>query len=185
MPIDRKALATRLAFVCLAGLALANSGCLVAAAGVAAAGGTAAYMYVEGKVEHSYVADLRDVQAAVRTSLAELRMPIAEEKIGPENGSLVSRTAADERVEINLEMHPGKIPAEGPITTVAIRVAVFGDKVVSNRIFDQINLHLAYAPPAGPPPPGAPVPASAPPVNGVTQTGAQLPAQSPPPPLAH
>ena len=61
----------------VAGLALANAGCLVAAGG-GAAGGVAGYVYYKGNVSRTYLANVDDVRAATCTALAELQMPFAE-----------------------------------------------------------------------------------------------------------
>ena len=57
----------RAAYVILAAAALANSGCLVVAAG-AAAGAATGYLYMEGNIHRSYAANLDDVQNVTRSA---------------------------------------------------------------------------------------------------------------------
>jgi Protein of unknown function (DUF3568) len=144
----------RVAYVILAAAALANSGCLVVAAGVGA-GAAAGYVYMEGNIHRSYAANLDDVQNATRTALADLGMPVVGESREGASGSLESRTTDGERVRIFLNAQEGD-PA-GPLTRVGVRVATFGDRPVSERLLDQIGAHLAPPGVVGtPPPPLAP-----------------------------
>jgi hypothetical protein len=148
----------------LAALALANSGCLLAAAGVAAGGAAAtALIYHDGQVCRVYAASFEDTWAATQTALTELGMPLDEAvKEDPLKGTLKSRLADGDKVTIHLEAEPSRVPSEGTVTRVCIRVAIFGDHPVSERILDQVSLHLvpptlaapaaAIAPVAGPAP---------------------------------
>jgi hypothetical protein len=161
-------------------LALANSGCLLATAGIAG-GAVAGYAYFNGKLCETYNASGDDAWAAVRTALAELGMPILKEEREGAGGFLESRAADGERVRIYVQTETSQFPAEGQLCRVCVRVATFGDRPVSDRVLDQVGMHLA---------PGAPVPPAA--GNpGVIQTGAppsssppaKLPAETGPPPL--
>jgi hypothetical protein len=157
---------------------LANSGCLLATAGVAG-GAVAGYAYYKGKVCDTYNANWDDTWAATRTALGELGMPIVKEERKGSEGFLESRTADGQRVRIYVEDEMSRFPAEGKISRVSVRVAIFGDGPVSNRVLDQVGAHLAPAPLlAAPAPPAA---------TGVMPTGASLPAsvprETPPPPL--
>lgn len=156
-------------------VALANSGCLLATAGIAG-GAAVGYAYCKGKVCETYNASCDDSWAATHTALAELGMPIIKEERKTSEGFIESRTADGERVRIYVQAEASKIPAEGQITWVCVRVATFGDHTVSDRVLDQVGLHLAPAPLAGAPTP-APTPAGA-----VIQTGSPpFPAAAPPP----
>lgn len=170
----------RPAYVLLAVLALANSGCLLVAAG--AAGGTAVcYAYLKGKVCLTYNATPDDTWAAMRTALTDLGLPIFEAEYDGVHGKLESRTTDGDAIKIHLDTIPSRIPAEGLLSRVCVRVATFGDQQVSACILDQIGAHLA--PPSlsvvtGPPPladvPPPALPAPAPPEGTAPET--------PPPP---
>src|SRR5207248_580608 len=131
-------------YALLAGLLLVNSGCLLVAAG-AAGGAAAGYAYVQGKLCDSYNAAFSDCWAATHTALTELGMPIESEEHEASTGSIASRTADGERVRIHLKTLAAQIPADGQVTRVCVRVATFGDHPVSNRLLDQIGVHLAPA----------------------------------------
>jgi hypothetical protein len=162
------------AYLILAGLALANAGCLVAAA-AGAAGGVAGYAYYKGKVCRSYSATVADVRLATHKALAELQMPVIRDE--PEaQGDVIETQSGNDSVTITLEAENNRAPGEGPGTQVAIRVGAFGSGAESERILDQISAHLvpvSSMPPAPPPltsgrPPIAPPPAPGP----VQQTAA-------------
>jgi hypothetical protein len=160
--------------VVFAGLVLANSGCLLVAAG-AAGGAAVGYAYYKGKINETYAAAFNDSWAATHTALAELGMPILKENRVGDTGTIETRTADDDNVHISLECLRSRIPAEGPITQVSVRVATFGDRPVSDRVLYQIGMHLA--PVNYVPQPVAQVPGS----PGVVQAGVQ----TAPPPLAN
>jgi hypothetical protein len=194
---------TRWAYLAFAGLALANGGCLVAAGGVAA-GGAVGYAYYHGNVVRYYAATMPDVLAATKTSLAELGMPVVKEEADGSSPILECRTAKGDKVRIKLDMEPSKIPSEGTLTRVGVRVATFGDQDVSERVLDQIGFHLVPVPlvasgdsrirptpspiqlTAGQQPSQTAAPPLAPPpaVSGQQPgVGSQQPGQTPAPPL--
>jgi hypothetical protein len=159
------------AYLGLAALALGNAGCLVAAA-AGAAGGAAGYAYYKGKVSRPYLANLEDVRAATRKALAELQLPVVKDEPSSDGGRIESQAGSDS-VVITFELRSSPVPGEGPVTEVGVRVALFGNEGLSERILDQISFHLV--------PPGAvPVP---PPLSAQPPPPA-APPQSPPPPLA-
>jgi hypothetical protein len=140
-----------LAYLALAAVALANAGCLVAAA-AGAAGGVAGYAYYKGKVGRTYLANVEDVRAATHTALRELQMPVLSDEPAERGGKIESR-AGDDDVSISLALNDSPVPGEGPVTQVSVRVATFGNEALSDRILDQIGYHLlppSRLPPAPP-----------------------------------
>src|SRR5438876_12263860 len=91
-----------IALFLFAAIALANSGCLLVAAG-AAGGAAVGYAYYKGKITEVYSAGFNDAWAAAHTALNELGMPILKEERGSETGTIDSRTADDEQVRLSLE----------------------------------------------------------------------------------
>lgn len=178
---------TLLGYVVLAGVAVAQSGCLLAAAAVA--GGVATGVaYCNGKVCRLYDASFDHSWAACRTALTELGMPIVQEEHEcPGKGYIESRTADGDKVRIHLEEQPSKFQAEGAWTRINVRVATFGDHPVSDRILDQVGAHLVPINLMQPPPPGAmPIqPALSTARPPVTALPNPVAAQTPPPPLAN
>ena len=160
---------------------------MVAAGGVAA-GGAVGYAYYQGNVVRYYAASLPDVLAATKTSLGELGMPVLKDEASGPSPILECRTAKGDRVHIKLDMEPSKIPSEGTLTRVGVRVATFGDQQVSERILDQIGFHLVPAQF-----PVAPVDRAAaasvdsrikPTPSPIQLTGGQQPGETAAPPLA-
>jgi hypothetical protein len=165
----------RIGYILLGGLILAQAGCLAAAA-TCAAGGAAGYAYVNGKVTRDYMASRDDVWKALQDSLRELQMPLGRAETSDAEWVQESLTADGDKVSISLETEKSRIPAEGNLTHVGVRISTFGDSVVSNRILDQIGLHLV---------PASNLQSSPPPLVGQPQGGAVSGSpQSPPPPLA-
>jgi Protein of unknown function (DUF3568) len=152
--------------------ALANSGCLLVAAG-AAGGAAVGYAYCKGGVCSTYNAGFADTFAASQAALRDLGMPIVLEEETAADGFLESRTADGNRVRVYVEPVTSKIPAEAVQTRVCVRVATFGDRPVSERILDQVGLHLT--PVTAVPQPFAGQPAAA----GIKQTAAPPVAGSP------
>jgi hypothetical protein len=143
----------------LAALLLLNAGCLLAVCGAAAGGAAAAgYVYYKGLLSRDYPSNLGDSLAAVRTSLVELQFPVLKEKASTGETVVTTRTTDGTRVHIWLETVPSRIPVEGALTRISVRVGFTGDEVVSARILDQVSRHLV--PPAMLPGP-APAPTAA------------------------
>jgi hypothetical protein len=158
-------------------LALAQTGCLVVAAGVAGGAAATGYVYYKGRLCRDYLADLNQTLNAVRATLLEMQFPIIAEESKNGTSYLASRTSDGSTMRIYVEPVPSRIPAEGTLTRVSIRVGAFGDEALSTRFLDQVGAHLtgpmllrpAPAPPAVPPPEPA---------------AARVPAETPAPPLA-
>jgi hypothetical protein len=161
-----------LPLVALAGLALANAGCLAVAVGAAAAGGVAGYAYYKGGLYRDYAADLEPTWVAVQAALNDLGLPLMHMERSGAGGEIESRTADEYKVNVWVETVAGQ-PGEGPKTRVGVRVGVFGDQSLSIRFLDQVQSRLSGV--GGPVPAGQPANfAPAPPV----------PPQTAPPPLA-
>src|SRR5262249_33061098 len=130
-------------YVMMATLACASSGCLAAAIGACAGGaGICAHSYCQGKVSQVYIADLNDAFAATKAGVAESGLGTEKEKGDGAHVVLRSRTGDGSRIRIDLRRQPSRIPAEGPVTEIGIRVATFGDRPLSDRILYQISSHL-------------------------------------------
>jgi Protein of unknown function (DUF3568) len=177
----------RLGTVVVAVLLLTNAGCIGVAVGVAAAGGAAAgYAYLRGRLYRDYNADQPHGVAAVKASLAELQFPLLGEETGEGKHTIESKTTDGTPIKIQLETFPSRIPVEGSITRIAVRVGPFGDEVVSARILDQVNLHLAPPPqlPASGQAVPMPAPAAALAPPPIIVPASARPTETQPPPLA-
>jgi hypothetical protein len=173
---------SRVALLGVAIVMLVHSGCLWLAASAAVGGAAGAgYVYYKGKVSRPYSANLNDVWAAAHTALTELGMRVESEGRDAISGMIHTQLADGEKVRIWLDLKESKIPAEGPLTVVAIRVGTFGDEAASVRILNQIDMHLTHPTAAAAVSPnGQPATGT---WNPVVQTKATEPPQLPPEPV--
>jgi hypothetical protein len=162
--------------VAVAVVAIAQGGCLIVAAGVAGGAAAAGYFYYKGRICQEYPATLGDTLAAVRAALTDLQFPITKEETKSDSAFLASRTADGSQIRIELDLLPSRVPADGTLTRVGIRVGLgFGDEAVSKRILDQIGLHLVPVPA---------IPATPHFTPGPIQQSGWRPHETAPPPLA-
>jgi hypothetical protein len=142
----------RLVLIGLAGLLLvANTGCLFVAAGAAAAGGAAAgYAYFSAPVYQEFPLAVPDAAALTRASLADLQLPLVKEEQTPDGIKIESLTGDKKTILITLSARPQKLPSDGVVTRISVRVATFGDEMVSGRILDTIQIHAPVRPTAAP-----------------------------------
>jgi Protein of unknown function (DUF3568) len=178
----------RAGYLFVALICVGNAGCLAAALGAAGvAGGATGYAYYKGQICQAFPAACDDVGLATRSALADLAMPILQEN--HTTGWLESRTGDGTGVHIHIKTLTSKVPADGILTRVCVRVAFFGDHDLSYRILNQIGMHLrpavATEPPTAAPVPGAvpgPVPTPVPRVEPVpVPVPASAPASGPAP----
>lgn len=124
----RRLLAAILLVVSLAGL----SGCLAVAAGA----GASAVAYVRGDLEANLDTDYARVVDSVRTAIEQLEFAKVSENKDALKAVLVARTALDKKVEITIA-NSGK-----KLTSIKIRVGVFGDEALSMAILDKVKSGL-------------------------------------------
>jgi hypothetical protein len=183
------------AYLIVAVAAMCQGGCLLVAAG-AAGGAYAGYAYYQGRICQSYVANFEDAWAATHTALGELGMPVLSEEHQTNCGVIKTQTSDGDRVRIALDVIPSRIPAEGSLTRICVRVGTFGDHPVSERVLYQVGAHLVVSPvpcpmPASGPPPVANAPGSdvpiptpgqtvEPPLTSSPQSSQSAPPASPP-----
>jgi hypothetical protein len=166
-------------------IALANSGCLAAVLGTAAAGGAVGYAYYKGNVSQDYPAAFEPTWLATQYALADERLPVVHQNPMIDSGEIESKTEKGDVITISLEpIGEGNKQA----TRVHIRVGYFGDHELSERLQDRIagRLQQIGTPPGqssiatnpGYAAPGV-LPVSA--MGGAAPTGT---GQTAPPPLA-
>jgi hypothetical protein len=117
-----------------------------------------------------YSASIPDTQAAVVAALGDLKFPVVSQATAGGETYVESLTADNTKVKIYLDPVPIRVPADGPVTRVSIRVGTFGDEDLTRRLLDQVGAHLfpagqpgplrpvAVPPPPTPPPPGETAP---------------------------
>jgi hypothetical protein len=130
-------------YLLLSACALASGGCLAVAVGAVATTAAVGYTYYRGGVGQDFLTNFSTTWAATQWALADLGMPILEQTHAENSGSMQSRTGDGSKVSITLETRSAKIPAEGPITEVHVRIGyLFGDRKVSEALLDQIQTRL-------------------------------------------
>jgi hypothetical protein len=138
-------------FVGFALLALSSSGCaaLLIGGGVAA-GGAAGYAYYKGNVPRDYPNDFEQTWKATNYALSDLGFPIVTVSKSFQRGTIESRTANGDKIVLLLEPSPARhaAPDITEATRVHIRVGLFGDQPLSERIHQHIEGYLLQA--AGP-----------------------------------
>lgn len=133
MKLRFRVLAFRVLAVGVSGLlAIAVSGCVVAAA-AAAAGAVA---YVKAELNATLGEDVADVARATDRAISELRFFELSNKKDAVSAEFIMRNAKDDRITITLTR-------TGPdLTKVEIRVGLLGDEELSRSILDAIKRHL-------------------------------------------
>lgn len=148
----------RIGLVGVSILVLSQAGCLLMGA-AAVGGGATTIAIVNGKATHTYDASLPATATAVESALRDLGLPVERPRIGEVYGEIDSTLADGGPVLIDIKSEARLMPNDPQKTKVGIHVKVFGDKKVSQQIFDQISYRLNNpAPVTTVPPPGSPPP---------------------------
>lgn len=130
--------------VMVSAVSLANSGCLAALLGTAAAGGAVGYAYYRGNVYQDYAALFGSTWGATQQALRAMQMPIVSQTVSVGSGEIESVTADGQRVMIYLQQMPA---GNGPLTRVHVRVGFLGDHELSGYLHNLIAAHLQQGPP--------------------------------------
>jgi hypothetical protein len=111
------------------------SGCLVAAAGAGAAG-TA---YVMGSLDSSLPATPQKVVEATESVLKDTDIRVVSKDATGLDGSVVATTALDTKIQITIKRQDDKN------SKISIRVGTFGDRELSEELFEKIKAKLPAA----------------------------------------
>ena len=114
----------------------AISGCVVAGVAAAGAAGAGAVVYVRGELDATVDAEFDRVNEATRSALVDLKFTRFSESKDALHGEYHYRTAADKKVEINLDRATEKT------TKIGIRIGLIGDHDLSLIILDRIKARL-------------------------------------------
>lgn len=110
-----------------------QSGCLVAAAGVAGAGTVA---YIRGELSSTLDAPYENVVRASNRGIQQLEFAKISENKDALTAIIISRTADDKKIEVKVS----KI--SDSTTRIQIRVGVFGNEALSLTVLDKIKENL-------------------------------------------
>jgi hypothetical protein len=151
-------------------VALSGAGCLAVVGAAAVGGGIAGYAYYKGRVIQDFPASLAEVESATVLALQDLKLPPGEKHVpptptggSPPEISITTSTADQATVTIVMEPAASRLPGEGLVTRVGVRVGTFGDQVLSQRILAQVAARLAQKNPRIVPLPAPVGPAGTPP----------------------
>ena len=150
-------------------VALAQTGCIAAVAGIAGGSAVAGYMYYNGLLYRDYRSNLQTTLAAVRAALATQKFVIDGETTTADSVTVTTKTADGYTVRVHLDTVPGSVPGDGVVTRVGVRVGLSGDETVSARILDEVGRIVPSVMPAAPPlPPAVPAVVNSPAVQPQT-----------------
>lgn len=106
------------------------------APGCATAGTSSAVAYVRGDLDATLGAPLESALRAVNRAVVQLEFTKVSERKDALQAIIISRTAADKKVEIRLER------ADDGTTKLKIRVGAFGDEALAVATYTKISANL-------------------------------------------
>ncbi len=125
-----KTVLTLVAILTLSAILL-TSGCLVAAAG--AAGGV---LYAKGDLESTLSATPARIAAATEKAFTEMKIAKTSAVSSDLDAQVIGRSATDKKITVTSKAKGDKI------SSISIRVGTFGDKDLSQVLFDKIKKNL-------------------------------------------
>jgi len=128
-----------LGLVLMASMLIGNTGCalfLVAGAGVGVGIGTAEY--IRGELKQAYAAPMEKAWQASLAAAEELKMRTTEKSIDNLDQNRVIKGKTDEGRDFQIALEA----TSKEVTTVKVRIGVFGDEAYSKRIQELIAKNL-------------------------------------------
>lgn len=110
-----------------------SAGCFVVAVGAAGAAGAGTVAYVRGELDTGISMSLEQAVSATNRALDQLELIRISEKKDAFSAVIIARTAEDKKVEIHLTKQGEEL------TTVQIRIGVFGNEERSRAILAKID----------------------------------------------
>ena len=124
----------RTTILVLAAAALMLQGCVAAVVGAGAGAGT--YAYVRGEYRATYPYPLGKTYTATLAALKDLQMPVVSSFKDLTDGTIESKKGDGSDVKILLKTE-GEL-----VTSIRVRVGIFGNEAVSKLIVDKISGRL-------------------------------------------
>ncbi len=119
-------------FLALMSLLFFAYGCELALIGVGAGAGIASYKFIEGRLIQEYPLDLDRAWNSTNKALENLKVSISDSIKGVGKGTINAVKEDGRKVRVTLKV-------KGPgVTSIAIRVGIFGDRVEALRIHEEI-----------------------------------------------
>jgi len=117
--------------------AVCSNGCVALWVGAGAGAAAGTYAYVKGQLEATYSAEYEQTWAATLDTLEALEISVEEKNKDAFGGNIKARRADGTPVRIEVA------PVTSDVTSVKIRVGVFGDRAISERIRTEIEGRLS------------------------------------------
>ncbi|MFN3532046.1 MAG: DUF3568 family protein [Candidatus Brocadia sp.] len=114
---------------------LSNCGC-VAALLVGGGAGAGTVAYLKGELKSTEEASIGQVWQAAHKAMKDLEFVVTSEEKNDLSAKLIAHGSDDTKIEINLESVSARL------TTVRIRVGVFGDEALSRLTLERIKKYL-------------------------------------------
>ena len=119
-------------FLALMSLLFFAYGCELALIGVGAGAGIASYKFIEGRLIQEYPLDLDRAWNSTNKALESLKVSISDSIKGVGKGTINAVKEDGRKVRITFKV-------KGPgVTSIAIRVGGFGDRVEAMKIHEKI-----------------------------------------------
>jgi len=125
-----------LLYVTLLGIILISTSGCVAALLVGGGAGAGTVAYLKGELKSTEEASIGQVWQAAQKAMKDLEFVVTSEERNDLSAKLIAHGSDDTKIEINLESVSAKL------TTVKIRVGVFGDESLSRLTLERIKKHL-------------------------------------------
>jgi hypothetical protein len=120
----------------LLGVLVLCNGCVLLLAGGAAAAGAGAVVYIDGELKDSEAASLDRTRVATLAAFKDMRFGVVGDESTAFKQTISVRTGSDKKIQVTLEKE------SSTVTTIHIRVGVFGDETLSRQLLDRIKSHL-------------------------------------------
>lgn len=128
-----------LGLVLMASMLIGNTGCAVFfAAGAGVGVGIGAAEYIRGELKQAYAAPMEKAWQASLAAAEELKMPTTERSIDNLDQNRVIKGKTDEGRDFQIALEA----TSKEVTTVKVRIGVFGDEAYSKRIQELIAKNL-------------------------------------------
>ena len=124
----------RTTILALAAACLMLQGCVAAVVGAGAGAGT--YAYMRGEYQTTYSYPLEKTYSATLAALKDLQMPVVSSVKDLTDGTIESKKGDGSDVKILLKTE-GEL-----VTSIRVRVGIFGNEAVSKLIVDKISGRL-------------------------------------------
>jgi hypothetical protein len=121
------------------GLALLATTSLSSCLAVAAGAGAAGAVYVMGSLDSSVPGTPETVVEASESALKDTDIPVISKGATGIDGDVVGKTALDTKIHITVKKQDEKT------SKISIRVGTFGDRELSQQIYDKIKAKLPSA----------------------------------------